>query len=559
MEHALFTEISLVVVVAFLIASLLRLLKQPLIIAYIISGLILGPYVFDIIQSQEILSAVSHIGVALLLFIVGLKLNPKEIRDVGRPAVTIGIGQVMLTTIFGFALAQVFGYVPSTAIYIALAMTLSSTIVILKVISDKQDTDTLYAKISIGFLLVQDIIAAGLLVYIVSVDGSESILVSMTESIAWLAAVGGVLAVVSNYLLPKVSGFLARSQEYLFIFALAWGLGVSTLVATAGLSLEIGALLAGVLLSTQLYAKEISNRLRPLRDFFVLFFFITLGSGLHLGSIGTVFVPAVVFSLFVLVGNPLIIMTLARYSGYTKRTSFKSAMTAGQVSEFSLIFILLAADFGHVDESIVTLVTLTALITIAGSTYMMRYDDTLYNIFSGWLDMFAWERRRQTAHVTSPDIYLFGYARYGRRFTRFFADRPVDFIVVDYDPEKITELQEKHVGHVYGDVTDPELLGDIQAGRADVVISTISDFSTNVHLVRYLKGIDEDIVVVVYSERPKQAAKLYKNGASYVIMPHFLGGDAVLDMLKDQPVEESNFLPKRDNHLRFLQQQLDQS
>jgi Kef-type K+ transport system membrane component KefB len=559
MEHTLFTEISLVVVVAFLVASLLRLLKQPLIIAYIISGLLLGPYVLDIIQSQEVLNAVSHIGVALLLFIVGLKLNPKEIRDVGRPAATIGIGQVILTTIFGFVLAQAFGYVPSTAIYIALAMTLSSTIVILKVISDKQDTDTLYAKISIGFLLVQDIIAAGLLVYVASVDGSESILFSMTESIAWLAAVGSLLAVISNYLLPKLSSFFARSQEYLFIFALAWGLGVSTLVATAGLSLEIGALLAGVLLSTQLYAKEISNRLRPLRDFFVLFFFITLGSGLHLGSIGSVFVPAVVFSLFVLVGNPLVVMALARYFGYTKQTSFKSAMTAGQVSEFSLIFILLAAEFGHVGEDIVTLVTLTALITIAGSTYMMRYDDRLYDMVSGWLDMFAWEGGRQTTYVTSPDIYLFGYARHGRRFTRFFADHPAEFVVVDYDPKKTSQLDNKHVDHVYGDVTDPELLSDIHAGRADVVISTISDFSTNVYLIRHLKSIDEDIVVVVYAEQSKQAAKLYENGASYVIMPHFLGGDAVLDMLKDQPVEESNFLPRRDNHLRFLQQQLDWS
>jgi Kef-type K+ transport system membrane component KefB len=557
MEHALFTEISLVVVVAFAIATLTRLLKQPLIIAYIISGLLLGPYVLDLIQSQEVLSAVSNLGVALLLFIIGLKLNPEEVREVGKPSVAIGIGQFLLTSTFGFLLASVFGYVPGDALYIALALTLSSTIIILKVISDKQDTDKLYAKIAIGFLLVQDIIAAGLLVYVGSVGASESVVVSMTQSLTMLAAIGSILAIIAHYLLPKLSDFFARSQEFLFIFTLAWGLGVSTLVAMTGLSLEIGALLAGVLLSTQIYAKEVSNRLRPLRDFFILFFFITLGSGLNLAALSGAVMPAVGFSLFVLIGNPLIVLTLTRFFGYTKRISFKTAMTAGQVSEFSLIFILLALEVGEVGDQIVSVVTLTALITIAGSTYMMRHDDDLYGWVSPWLDYFQWSSNSHEYAGSSSDIYLFGYSRHGRRFARFFSNRNTEFAVVDYNPEKITELQDKKINHIYGDITDPEFLGDIHAGAANVVISTIADFHVNINLVRYLKKNNQDIVVVTYSEHPDEAAKLYENGASYVIMPHFLGGDKVLDMLKTQPVDESNFLPRRDKHLRYLQQQLE--
>jgi len=560
MESALFTEISLVVVVAFAVASIVRMLKQPLIIAYIISGLLLGPYLLDVIQSQELLSAVSHLGVALLLFIIGLKLNPKEIKEVSRPAATIGVGQVLITTIFGYLFAQTFGYAPTAAIYIALAMTLSSTIVILKIISDKQDTDKLYAKISIGFLLVQDIIAAGLLVFVSSVGSSQSMVLAITQSVVQLTAVGSVLAIVAYFVLPKLSGFLARSQEYLFIFALAWGLGVSALVAMTGLSLEVGALLAGVLLSTQMYAKEVSNRLRPLRDFFILFFFITLGSGLSLHVLGTVLVPAVGFSLFVLVGNPLVVMTLSAYFGYTKRTSFKAAMTAGQVSEFSLIFILLAFELGQVSEQVVSLVTLTTLITIAGSTYMMRYDERLYKLIAPWLNRLRWGSDNQKEdRSASPEIYLFGYARHGRRFAQFFTNQHINFAVVDYNPEKITQLKEKDITRIYGDITDPEFISDIHATHADVVISTINDFRVNLHLVRHLKKKNEDIVIVAYSEYPDEAAKLYESGASYVIMPHFLGGDTVLSMLENRPIDEESFRPQRDEHLRFLQDRLEDS
>lgn len=557
MEHALFTEISLVLVVAFAIASIARLLKQPLIVAYIVSGLLLGPYVFDLIQSPEILNTVSELGIALLLFIIGLGLNPKEIQEVGRPAATIGVGQIILTTILGFGLAQTLGYVPKTAIYIALAMTLSSTIVILKTITDKQDSDQLYAKISMGFLLVQDIIAAGLLVYVSGASSSQSIVFSMTESFVELLAIGSVLGIVSYYVLPKLSDFFARSQEYLFLFAVAWGFGVSSLVALTGLSIEIGALLAGVLLSTQIYAREMSTRLRPLRDFFILFFFITLGASLDPGLLNELLLPAAAFSAFVLLVNPLVVMGLSGYFGYTKRTSFKTAMTAGQVSEFSLIFVLLANESGLVGEEVVGLVTLVGLITIAGSVYMMRFDEPLLQSLSSILDVFEREEALSKASKAAPDIFLFGYARNGRNFANAFKKMNKDFVVVDYDPKIITHLKSKQLPHVYGDVTDLNLLRDISVSNGEAVISTISDFDTNLKLTNYIRRHDEDVIIVVYSEYAEKAARLYENGATYVIMPHFLGGEQVVEMLDGDSFEETDFLPHRDKHLRYLQDRLD--
>lgn len=559
MSVSLFTEISLIVVVAFLIASAARLLRQPLIIGYIVSGLVLGPYFFDVIQSPEVLDVVSELGIALLLFIVGLGLNPKEVRRVGKPATVIGLSQILFTTLFGFILAQALGYGVNVAVYIALALTLSSTIVILKTISDKNELGRLYAKISIGFFLVQDIVAVGLLVYASSIGASSPVVVSMAKSITSLLAIGSVLAIAAHYLLPRLSAVFARSQEYLSLFALAWGFGVSALVAAAGLSIEIGALLAGVLLSTQVYAKEISNRLQPLRDFFLLFFFVTLGASLNPGLLDTLLAPAAAFSAFVLVGNPLIVMVLARHFGYTRRTSFKSAMTVGQVSEFSLVFMLLVAESGMVNQEIVGLITLVVLITVAGSTYMMRYDEALYSFASDTLGLFADRPEKDDASAsTTADIFLLGYARNARSFAEAFQRKNQDFLVVDYDPETTDHLKDENINHVYGDITDPEFLADLRIQDGEVVISTIRDFDTNLFLTEYISRRNPDMVVVVYSENPEEAAELYENGATYVIMPHFLGGEQVLDIINGDSVKESDFLPHRDEHLRYIQKQLDE-
>lgn len=558
MENILFIEISLVVAVAFLIASLMRLLKQPLIISYIVSGLVLGPYVFDAIQSDETLHVVSDLGIAMLLFIVGIGLNPKKIKEVGWGSTTIGLGQVFLTACATFVLAYVFGFPLQESFYIAMAMTFSSTIVILKILSDKNHLGRLYGKIALGFLIVQDLVATGLLIYVASLDSVLPLWVSAAEIFSWLLLIGMALWIISQHVLPRLYKFFASSQEYLFLFAMAFGLGVATLVASTGLSIEVGALLAGVALSTQVYAQEISSRLRPLRDFFILFFFIMLGANLDLSTISSVLWPTIGFSAFVLLVNPLIVMGLSGWYGYKKRTSFQMAATAGQVSEFSLIFILLALELGQVSPEIVTLVTMTSLITIAGSTYMMRYDEALYDWLEDWLDIFEREKTRNIQETEDiADIYLFGYARSGQSFVDSFRELGHSFKVVDYDPDIVDTLREKEVDHHYGDVSDVEFLDEISVSQARLVISTVDDFETNLFLVTYLTRKNPDIIVVVYSEYPDKAATLYEHGASYVIMPHFLGNEHVLNMVDGNEITDKNFFDHRDDHLRYLENRLE--
>lgn len=558
MGSSIFTEISFVLVAAFLVASLMRLLKQPLIIGYIISGLLLGPFVLDLLGATHILDTASHIGVALLLFIVGLRLDPKEIKEVGWPAVAVGTGQIAASTAIGFGLSQAFGYSLVEAAFIGIGLALSSTIIILKTISDRKDGGRLYAKLATGYLLVQDFVAAGLLVYISSVGASESILLSGIQSLTWLMAVGSILSIIAYVLLPKISRFFVQSQEYLFLFAIAWGFGVSSVISATGLSIEIGALLAGVLLSSQMYAKEVSNRLQPLRDFFLLFFFITLGAEINPGVVSEFILPVIGFSAFVLLVQPVIIMTLTGYLGYSKHTSLKTGVASGQVSEFSLIFILLAAEVGQVGDEIVGLITATALVTIAGSTYMMRYDEAIYNWLGDWLDVFE-QSYAQDGPGSEPttDVFVFGYARNSRNFVQAFQRKGRDFMVVDFDPDKIDELNKSGIPHVFGDVSDPDFLEDIRLEAGNLAVSTISDFETNVYLVNYIKNINPDMVVVVYSQKPKRAAELYRKGATYVIMPHFLGEQQVLETINGDSVTEADFLPYRDEHLRYIQDQLE--
>ena len=558
MENALFVEISLVVAVAFLLASLMRLLKQPLIISYIFSGLLLGPYFFDAINSAHVLHTVSELGIALLLFIVGIGLNPKEVKEVGWGSAFIGVGQVLLTATATFAIAGAFGFGFVHAAYIAIAMTFSSTIVILKVLSDKEELGHLYGKIAVGFLLVQDLIATGFLIYLSSLGGEQVVWISATQSASWFIIIAAGLWFVARYFFPRISKFLAASQEYLFLFAVAWGFGVSAIVAAAGLSVEVGALMAGVTLSTQIYAQEISGRLRPLRDFFLLFFFVMLGARIDLGIFTSVLAPTIGLSLFVLVVNPLIVMGLSGFYGYTKRTSFKIAMTAGQVSEFSLIFILLALQIGQVNEEIVTLVTMASLITIAGSAYMMRYDDLLYGYVRNWLNIFERSNPIEGASTKeSPDIFLFGYARSGHSLAKSFQEMKKNFVVVDYDPEAITKLQKEDIKHYYGDINDPEFLHDLHVNQADMIISAISDFKTSLYLTEFVHSKNPDMVMIAYSEYPEEAARLYESGATYVIMPHFLGSEHVLDMINGGvSIAEEKFLERRDKHLRYLQDRL---
>lgn len=552
--HSIFSELSLIIAIAAGMALVMRLIRQPLIIGHIFTGILVGPSVFGFVQSPETVEVLGGFGIALLLFIVGLGLNPKEIKEVGRVSLLTGVGQVVFTSSLGFLVVRLLGYSSVSAFYIAVALTFSSTIIILKLLSDKKEQNKLFGKISIGFLLVQDLIASiALLVAAAMGQGGLSYEQLLLLAIKGLGIFVAVYA-LTNLVLKRMTTFLTRSQEMLFLFAIAWGLGIAALSFELGFSLEVGALLAGITLSTMPYAQEISSRLRPLRDFFIIVFFVSLGAKLDLVGIGPVIWQAIGLSLFVLFGNPLIVMIIMGLLGYTKKTSFKAGLTVAQISEFSIIFMLLGQRHGQVDAQAVTLVTIIGIITIAVSSYMIIYSDRLYSLFENYLSLF--ERRKtkneQVKHH-NYDAVLFGYLRGGAEFIKVFRGITSKYIVIDYDPDAIDQLERHDIPYLYGDATDIELLEEAGLDKAKLVVSTITDHDTNVFLVQLLEKTNPGVVVICHADSVSQAAKLYELGASYVVMPHFIGTEKIGSMLKSTGLKKTEFKKYRDKHLAYLQ------
>ena len=553
----LFVELSLILVIAAAVAAGAKLLRQPLIISYIFAGLLLGPYFLNVVHSDDVFSNFSRFGIALLLFIVGLGLNPKAIKDVGKTSLVVGLGQVIFTASIGFLISKLLGFDNVVSFFVAVALTFSSTIIVLKVLNDKSETHRLYGRIGIGVLLVQDLVASVLLLFVAGSNDSGPLLprLSLITGLTILLIVG--LYIAQAYILPRFKNFLSSSQEFLFNFSLAWGFGVASLFALIGLSIEVGAFFAGVVLATQPYAQEVSSRLRPLRDFFILIFFIVLGVELELANIISILPQALLLSAFVLFGNPLIIMTLMGIMGYTKQTSFKLSMTVAQISEFSLIFILLAQEVGNVDSSTVSLVTLVGLITIALSTYMMLYDDVLFKYIEKYLTLFE---RKEIGEVQKAakdtEIFLFGFSKGGHEFVRTFKKLKKKYVVIDYDPEAADEMHANEIPFIYGDMTDASFLDEMGIEEGKVVICTVRDVETNRFIVKHAHERNPRMVIIAHSENPEEAAHLYEEGATYVMMPHYIGSERVSHMLQKTGLKRSDFIPARERHLRYVQKHL---
>src|SRR3990167_5586765 len=535
MHGSIFAELSLIIALAAVIALIMRLIRQPLIIGHIITGIIVGPSVLHLVKSADTINTFSSIGIALLLFIIGLGLNPKVVREVGKVAGLTGVLQVAVTTLLGYLGGLALGFGRTESLFFGIALAFSSTIIILKLLSDKREQTRLYGKVLTGILLVQDIIAATALLF-VTAHASGGITI---HQLTWLVIKGSVIAIpllfIGNIILPRVHKFIAGSQEFLFLFAIGWGFGASALFERAGFSLEMGALLAGVALASLPYAQEIAARLRPLRDFFIIVFFITLGTRLSFGHIGLL-LPAIIIGSFIVIAlKPLIVMTIMGLLGYTKRTSFKTAVATAQISEFSLVLIILPNKQGMISNDLVAITTIIALVSIACSAYMIIYADKLYTVFEQHLSMFEKHKKPQTRERERRrgyDMVLFGYHKGGQEFLKLFESMKQRYLIVDYDPEVIDILESQKVDYVYGDATDIELLDEISLEKAKLIVSALTDFDTTVFLTKLLNNKQSGAVFICHADTVAEADELYELGASYVMMPHYIGSEKISAFIK---------------------------
>ncbi len=556
MAISIFIELSIVIIIAVVIAGIMRLLKQPLIIGYILTGIIVSPYFLNIVKSTDAIATFAQIGVALLLFMVGLNLNPRIIKDVGKVSLVTGVGQVIFTSVSGFFIGRLLGFSTIVSIYVAIALTFSSTIIIMKLLSDKGDLETLYGRIAIGFLIVQDLIVIVILMVISSIPAGLNFTTLALETVLKGGGILLSLFLITVYVFPRITNAIAKSQEFLLLFSIGWCFAIATLFYYLNFSMEAGALLAGITLSLSPYHYEISSRMKPLRDFFIVLFFILLGSQMVFTNISQYMIPIIIFSVFILIGNPLIVMVLMGLLGYTKRNSFLAGLTVAQISEFSLILIALGVSVGHLTNEILSFVTIIGLITIAGSSYMIIYANKIYSHLSRYLGIFERKGKKVDEHIYHKDgiysIILFGYNRIGYDILESFKKIKKKFLVIDFDPETVTKLAKEGIDCKYGDANDSELLNELNFSKTKMVVSTMHDLDTNLLLINKIRESNKKTIITVVSHQIDEAMKLYDAGATYVLMPHFLGGHHLSTMIEEHGLNLNKFLKEKIAHIDHL-------
>ncbi|TQV74228.1 sodium:proton exchanger [Exilibacterium tricleocarpae] len=523
-----FTEMAVLLFVTVVIGALGMRLRQPLIVAFIAVGILVGPSVLGWVSAGDQVDLLAKLGIALLLFVVGLKLDLHIIRTMGPVALATGLGQVFFTAVIGYAIALALGMSPVTALYVAVALTFSSTIIIVKLLSDKREVDALHGRIAIGFLIVQDIVVVLVMIGLTALGEAGDIVGLGAEAVEVLIKGGlfiGTIGLLMRYVLTPLLHQLARSTELLVLFAIAWPVALGALGVYLGFSKEVGAFLAGVSLASTPYREAIGARLVSLRDFLLLFFFIDLGAGLDLATLGAQVVPAIILSLFVLIGNPLIVVAIMGAMGYRKRTGFLAGLAVAQISEFSLILGALGMSLGHIGSDTMGLITLVGLITISASTYMILYSHPLYERVAPLLSVFERKRayREDThtgqLHEDQYDVVLFGLGRFGAGIAQELRRRGQRVLGVDFNPDLLHRRHGLDYPVRYGDAEATEFLSTLPLGQVTWLLSSIRDAAVNIALIHGLRDCGYRGRVAVTANSARDAALLREAGADRVLTP----------------------------------------
>lgn len=547
-----FYELTALIVLAAIIGFIGVLLHQPMIVSFIAVGILAGPSALGIIQSAEYIELLAELGIAILLFLVGLKLDLKLIQTLGPVALATGLGQVTFTSAVGYLMGIALGLDTITALYVAVALTFSSTIIIVKLLSDKQEVDSLHGRIAVGFLIVQDLVVV-LAMMVLSALGIGGQAGAQGSTLAHIGSVllyglmmlGFVLIFIRYVATPLVSR-IASSQELLIIFAIGWAALLAAIGSQMGFSKELGGLLAGISLASTPFREAIVARLASLRDFLLLFFFIALGMQLDLSMLGSQVAPALVLSSFVLIGNPLIVMVIMGIMGYRKRTGFLAGLTVAQISEFSLIFMAMGLSLGHISAEPLGLVTLVGLITIAMSVYMITYSHTLYNWLEPWLDIFERKIPHREETLDEPntsrqhfDVILFGLGRYGKAIAHYLQREDYNLLAVDFNPDEVRLWRNQGHAVMYGDASDLSFISHLPLQGVKWVVSAMPQHDIGVthedprlSLIEGLKQQHYTRGIAVSTQNLHDKKILKEKGATLILLPFYDAAEQAVERMK---------------------------
>jgi len=553
MTSSLFADIGIILIAATIFGIFARFLKQPMILGYMLAGILIGPLGMRLVTNYENILLLSELGIAFLLFVVGLELDLKRLKDLGFVSVVTGVGQIVFTFIFGYLILSMMGFDALVSFYVSLALTLSSTVIIVKLLSDKKKLDTLHGRIALGILLVQDFFAVIALSVLSGATDLSPIVISwqVLKGITLL----GIGLFLGVYVLKGIFKPIAKNTELLFLAAVTWCFAFAMGSTAWGFSMAIGAFVAGISLANLPYNVEIISRTKSLQDFFTTIFFVTLGMQITLAGISMFALPMIVLSLFVLFGNAIIVMLIMSLLGFKSRPAFLTGITIAQISEFSLILGIMGVHAGIIHPVVNSMIAVIALITFTVSSYMISYDTKLYSKLSKILKPFEKLNMRKVQYggmtPTSYEIVLCGADKIGHSIIHALQKLGKTLLVVDFNPDTIKNLSRNKVPAIYGDIGDTEFLNHINLRKAEMVISTIQNKEDTLLLLQKTRKANKKAKIIVTALDSEEALEYYQRGADYVLIPNLVGGDH-LSMILENNMQKKSFNKLRNAHISRL-------
>jgi Kef-type K+ transport system membrane component KefB len=558
-----FIQLGLIVMLAGGLAYLLRLIRQPQILAYVLTGVLIKPILnliarftpipgFNVLIDQGLINSMSIFGIAFLLFIVGLEMDLKALKSVSLVSSIGGFIQISVLGFIGYISALFLGYVNIEVAYIGLIVAFSSTMVVMKILSDKKELNTLHGRITVGILLMEDIIAIFALIVLNSPEFTFALIGIALLKFLFLFALAFL---ASKYLFPYIFSFAAKNQELLLITSLSVCFLFSLAFYYFGFSIIIGAFIAGVALGNLEYSFEIIGKMKSLKDFFSLLFFVSLGMGLSFAAITKNWIAIIVILSIVLIFKPLLIMTICSLFKYTKKPSFMVASSLAQIGEFSLIIVAQGLVIGHVSEELFSITVFVALASITLTSYYMEYSQFFYKKLEKPLkiyDKFTTEGLEYLPTEVKPTIALCGHNRIGYSILRDLQKVKKKVIVIDYNPEIINKMVRDGYHCIYGEVTDDEIIDRMNIKKLKILISTIPGLKENLHLIKKVRAVNKKVNILVAANGIDEAMKYYEEGVDYVILPHFLGGEHASNIVTNVRNKKLNLERKRKDHIRHL-------
>lgn len=525
-------NVGIMIVLATTLMLFARKIRVPDIVTFIVAGLLLGPDGFNLLSVQfnhhgngaeSAIAVIAELGIVLLLFLVGLELSLDKIRAVGKVAVAAGVGQVVFTAVIGFGVALLLGFNTMEAIFLATALTFSSTVVVVKLLDQKKHLNLLYGRIAVGIFLVQDLIVIVVLTFLAGLGSPESsnaltIAGSLGRAFLGMAVMLAVALLAGRYLLARPMTWASGSSEVSLVWSLFWCFAFVIASELLDLSPEIGAFLAGISLAQLPLAHDLRRRLHPLMNFFIAIFFISLGAQMELEAATTHWFAAIVLSLFVIFGNPFIFMFIIARGGYSERTAFMTSVTVAQISEFSFIFAAVGLSAGLIDDSILALITVIGLITIAVSSYMILYNEGLYEWARRLGLLRPFRASQETEEEATSDLrdhlIVVGMNSMGRYLAEHLHERGETVLSIDTDARKLRDLP----GHTLAGSTDyPSVLDEAALPQAKMLISALHIEDSN-NLLAY-RCQRAGVPVAIHAFHPSVAAELIELGVDYLIDP----------------------------------------